>query len=149
MYQCNGHKMNEGINLFYSILRKTKLLIFLIELKVAVVQGISSGEWCLRSWVRSHPVLALYFFSSSISRENSGSVNKFRSEACIYPALIRKIFSRLGPLSSGVIMCMYRNFTVRLVTVWGSSGSLFLPSAARHCFRGCSSCGCCSLEAAA
>jgi hypothetical protein len=117
MYQCNGRKMNEGINLSYSLLRKTKLLIFLVLLKVAVVQGISSGEWCLRSWVRSYPMLALYFFSSSISRENSGSVKKFRSEACIYPALIRKIFSRLGPLSSGVIMCMYRNFTVRLVTV--------------------------------
>jgi hypothetical protein len=28
MYQCNGRKMNEGINLFYSILKKTKLLIF-------------------------------------------------------------------------------------------------------------------------
>jgi hypothetical protein len=40
------------------------------------------------------------------------------AQACIYPALIREIFSRLGPLSSGVIMCMYGNFTVRLVTVW-------------------------------
>jgi hypothetical protein len=119
MYQCNGRKTNEGINLFYSILRKTKLLIFLFIFTVAVVQGISSGEWCLRAWVRTHPVLALCFFSRSISRENSGSVKKFRSEACIYPALIRKIFSRLGPLSSGVIMCMYRNFTVRLVTVYG------------------------------
>ena len=118
MYQCNGRKMNEGINLFYSILKKTKLLIFLHILKVAVVQGISSGEWCLGSWVRTHPVLALCFFSRSISRENSGSVKNCRSQACIYPALIRKIFSRLGPLSSGVIMCMYGNFTVRLVTVY-------------------------------
>jgi hypothetical protein len=54
--------MNTGINLFYSILRKTNLLIFLIMCKAAVVQGISSGKWCLRSWVGSHPVLALYFF---------------------------------------------------------------------------------------
>jgi hypothetical protein len=49
MYQCNGGKMNEGINLFYSILNKTKLLIFLKICKVAVVQGISSGDLCLRS----------------------------------------------------------------------------------------------------
>ena len=116
-YQCNGRKINEGINLFYSILRNTNLLIFLNICMAGVVQGISSGELYIRSWVRSHRVLALFFFSCSISRENSGSVRKFRSEACIYPALIRKIFSRLGPLSSGVIMCMYRNFTVRLVTV--------------------------------
>jgi hypothetical protein len=43
-YQCYGRKMNEVINLFYSILRNTKLLIFLKRCKVAVVQGISIGE---------------------------------------------------------------------------------------------------------
>ncbi len=32
--------------------------------------------------------------------------------------LSRSLGSRRGPLSSGVIMCMYRNFTVRLVTVY-------------------------------
>jgi hypothetical protein len=74
MYQCNGRKMNEGVNLFYSILKNTKLLIFLDIFKVPVVQEISSGQWCLRSWVRTHPVLAFCFFSRSILRENSGCV---------------------------------------------------------------------------
>jgi hypothetical protein len=122
MYRFNGRKISEGLNkcyLFYSRkdFQNTKLLIFHILCKAAVVQGISRSEWCLRSQVRSHPVLAVYFFSCSISRENSGSVKNCRSKACIYPALVREIFSRRGPLSSGVIMCMYRNFTVRLVTV--------------------------------
>ncbi len=75
-------------------------------------QRISSGEWCRRSLVRSQLVLALFlFFMQHIA-------GKFRSKACIYPASIREIFSRRGPLSSGVIMCMYGNFTVRLVTVY-------------------------------
>ncbi len=65
--------------------------------------------------IRSYPVFAFYFFSCSISRENSGSVKNHRSKACIYPALIREIFSRHGPLSSGVIMCMYGNFFNNLV----------------------------------
>jgi hypothetical protein len=42
----------------------------------------------------------------------------FQGKACIYPALVREIFSRTEPLSSCVIMCMYRNFTIRLVTVY-------------------------------
>ena len=67
MYQCNGRKMNEGINLSYSLLRKTKLLIFLVLLKVAVVQGISSGELCVRSWVRSHRVRNFHFFIQYIA----------------------------------------------------------------------------------
>jgi hypothetical protein len=116
MYQCNGRKMNEGINLFYSILRKTKLLIFLHVLKVAVVQGISSGEWCLRSWVRTYPVLALCFFHA-VYRGKIPEVLKNSGVRHVFiPLLYGKYF--LGPLSSGVIMCMYRNFTVRLVTVW-------------------------------
>ena len=82
-----------------------------------MAQRISSSQWCLRSQDRSYPVLAFYVFSCSISPENSGSVKNRRCKTCIYPALIREIFSRRGPLSSGVIMCMYGNFTVRLVTV--------------------------------
>ncbi len=68
---------------------------------------------------RFDPTLCSHFslFSCSISRENSGIVINCRNKACIYPALKREIFSRHGPLSSGVIMCMYGNFTVRLVTV--------------------------------
>ncbi len=62
-------------------------------------------------------MLAFYIFSCSISQENSGSVKNRRRKACIYPALIREIFSRREPLSSCVIMCMYGNFTFRLVTV--------------------------------
>ena len=85
-----------------------------------VAQKINSSEWCLRSWVRSYPGLPFYFFSCSKSPENSGSVKNRRRKACIYPALIREIFSRCEPLSSGVIMCMYGNFTFRLVTVWFS-----------------------------
>ena len=84
---------------------------------VAVAQRISSSQWCLRSQDRSYPVLAFYVFSCRISPENSGSVKNRRCKTCIYPALIREIFSRRGPLSSGVIMCMYGNFTFRLVTV--------------------------------
>jgi hypothetical protein len=38
--------------------------------------------------------------------ENSGSVKNYWSKACIYPVLIREIFSCYGPLSSGGIMCM-------------------------------------------
>ncbi len=82
-----------------------------------VAQKINSSEWCLRSQVRSYPMLAFYIFSCSISPENSGSVKNRRRKACIYPVLIREIFSRREPLSSGVIMCMYGNFTFRLVTV--------------------------------
>ncbi len=121
MYQCNGRKMNEGINLSYSLLRKTKLLIFLVILKVAVVQGIISCEWCLRSWVRSHPVLALYFFSSSISRENSGSVKKI-PERGMY--LSRSHTENIFPSWTVVVwrhhvyVYIHRNFTVRLVTVY-------------------------------
>ncbi len=122
MYRFNGRKISEGINqcyLFYfkKDFKNTNLLIFHCESKAAVVQGISSSKWCIRSQVRSHPVLVLYFFSYSISPENSGSVKNCRGKACIYLALVWEIFSRRGPLSSGVIMCMYRNFTVRLVTV--------------------------------
>ena len=66
MYRFNGHKISEGINqcyLFYSKkdFQSTNLLIFQVLRKAAVVQGISSSEWCLRSQVRYHPVLALYF----------------------------------------------------------------------------------------
>ncbi len=122
MYRFNGRKISEGINqcfLFYSKkdFQNTNLLIFHNLLKAAVVQGISSSEWCRRWQVRSHHVLARYYFSCSITRENSGSFKYCRSKACIYPSLVREIFSRRGPLSSSVIMCMYRNFTVRLVTV--------------------------------
>ncbi len=82
-----------------------------------MAQRISSSRWCLRTQDRSYPVVAFYVFLCSISPENSGSVKNRRCKTCIYPTLIREIFSRRGPLSSGVIMCMYGNFTVRLVTV--------------------------------
>ncbi len=95
------------------------MLFFPHNFIVAVAQSIIGRERCLRLQVRSFPVFAHHVFSCSISRENSGSVKNRRSIACIYPALIRKIFSRRGPLSSGVIMCMYGNFTFRLVTVYG------------------------------
>jgi hypothetical protein len=54
MYRFNGHKISEGINqcyLFYSKkdFQSTNLLIFQILRKAAVVQGISSREWCLRT----------------------------------------------------------------------------------------------------
>ncbi len=93
------------------------MLIFPLTYHVAVAQRISSSQWCLRSQNRSYRALAFNFFSCSISPENSGSVKNSWCKACIYPALIWEIFSRRGPLSSGVIMCMYGNFTVRLVTV--------------------------------
>jgi hypothetical protein len=93
-----------------------------------VAQRINSSRWCLRSQVRSYPVLAFYVFSCSISPENSGSIKNRRCKTCIYPALIREIFSRRGPLSSGVIMCMYGNFTVRLVTVYDSAPRPTPPS---------------------
>jgi hypothetical protein len=41
--------------------QNTKVLIFQLECKAAVVQGISGSEWCLISKFRSHPVLALSF----------------------------------------------------------------------------------------
>jgi hypothetical protein len=81
MYRFNGRKISEGINqciLFYSKkdFENTNMLIFHILSKAAVVQGISISEWCLRSQVRSHRVLAFSFFSCSISQENSGNVKK-------------------------------------------------------------------------
>ncbi len=123
MYQFNGRKMCEGNKsvLFFSGSKKdfqnTNLLFFPKIFKVIVAQRMNSSEWCLRLQVRSYLVHAFYFFPCSISRENSGCVKNRRRKACIYPALIREIFSRRGPLSSGVIMCMYGNFTFRLVTV--------------------------------
>jgi hypothetical protein len=54
MYRFNGHKISEGINQCYLLYSKkdfqcTNLLIFQVLRKAAVVQGISSSEWCLRS----------------------------------------------------------------------------------------------------
>jgi hypothetical protein len=52
MYRFNGHKISGGINqcyLFYSKkdYQNTNMLIFPNLGKAAVVQGISSSEWCL------------------------------------------------------------------------------------------------------
>ncbi len=52
MYRFNGHKISEGINkcyLFYSKkdFQNTNMLIFQVLCKAAVVQGLSSSEWCL------------------------------------------------------------------------------------------------------
>jgi hypothetical protein len=102
-----------------------------------VAQRISSSQWCLRPQDRSYPALAFYVFSCRISPENSGSVNNRRCKTCVYPALIREIFSRRGPLSSGVIMCLYGNFTVRLVTVCSQTKPLLVATFYRcdllHC----------------
>ncbi len=56
--------------------QNTIMLIFPYRYYVAVAQRISSSQWCLRSQDRSYPVLAFYFFSCSISPENSGGVKK-------------------------------------------------------------------------
>ncbi len=68
------------------------------------------------------PCARIFTFFSAVYHGKIPEVLKNRrSIAGIYPALIREIFSRRGPLSSGVIMCMYGNFTLRLVTVQYSS----------------------------
>ncbi len=85
LYQFNGPKMYVGNKSFLSFSKKdfqsTTLLIFSLEYHVAVAQRISSSRWCLRSQDRSYPVLALTFFSCSISPENSGSV---KNRWCVY-----------------------------------------------------------------
>ncbi len=116
MYQFNGRKIYLGNKSVISFF-KYKFVNFPLKYHVSMAQRISSSQRCLRSQDRSYPVLVFSFFSCNISPKNSGSVKNRWCKACIYPALIRDIFSRRGPLSSGVIMCMYGNFTVRLVTV--------------------------------
>jgi hypothetical protein len=46
-----------------------------------------------------------------------------------------EIFSRRGPLSSGVIMCMYGNFTFRLLTVYVSTHSPCVSTLSSSVYR--------------
>ncbi len=124
MYQLNGRKVHVGkksVPSFSKKVRKTsnyKVVILFANIPCSSGSG-DNQQRVVPEIAGSILICAgISLFSCSILLENSGSVKNRRSKAEIFPALIREIFSRRGPLSSGVIMCMYGNFTFRLVTMY-------------------------------